>query len=137
MNRVNRKKLLFHTFEFSKLSYFFWEETFYVALKMGQKSLCLCIFLKLLAGVIHLLQKVNYTNVQNQQSKFPISRFILLDGGVLVRPRANFIITRHHSRHHNTQKPGEQVRDSKGISKLIASSEIPITIPEADCCWAG
>ena len=23
-------------------------------------------------------------------------------------PRANFIITRHHSRHHNTQKPGEQ-----------------------------
>ena len=47
---------------------------------MGQKSLCLCIFLKLLAVVIHLLQKVNYTNVQNQQSKFSNSRFILLDG---------------------------------------------------------
>ena len=72
------------------------------------------------------LQKVNYTNVQNQQSKFSNSRFILLDGRVLVRPSWG-----QGKLHHNilTTAGTTTLRSQERGLWLLAKSHIAKVLP--------
>ena len=68
---------------------------------MGQKHFFFANFPKLFAGGIHILfmykrSTVQMTNVQNQQSKFSNSRFILLDGKKSIG-----VAEGHGKLHHN------------------------------------
>ena len=78
------------------------------------KNIIFAIFLKLLAGGIHILFRIKGQLYKWQMSKtnkvsFPTQGLFYWMGRVLVWPRAraNFIITSHRSWHHNTQKPRE------------------------------